>query len=91
MNIIQKLKVRWYLFKVRFSLDAYLRKHKAVAKIHFIEGEDYGTSIKLIVGNMTYFFEGVPKFSIYKNADGKTVRAKTLKYGGWEREMNNAK
>ena len=69
-----------------FSLDKEFRKSNAVAVICFVE-ENLGGSIKIEMNGMVYFFEGTPKIEEYKNAEGKNVVRKELKYGGWEMNM----
>jgi len=81
-----------YKFAVFFgkyiSLDRIFRKNKAIATIHFIEGQDpTGGSIKIKVGGMIYYFEGLPEFEKYQNATGENITKKILKYGGWEMDL----
>lgn len=71
------------------SLDRKLRGARAV--IHFLEGKQYGSSIKVEKDGMIYYFEGEAKFEEYKNAEGKNVVRKELKYGGWEMDMQHNK
>jgi hypothetical protein len=78
------------LYGQSFSLNKKFRKGGAVAVIHFVEGGDNtGGSIKIEMNGITYFFEGTPKIEEYKNAEGKNVIRKELKYGGWEMDMEH--
>jgi hypothetical protein len=75
------------IYGSRFSLDNKFKTKKAKAEIVFLEGEEYGGSIKIKIDGMIYYFEGMPEIERYKNFEGKQVVKKNLKYGGWEMDM----
>ena len=79
------------LYGKYFSLDRIFCKKKAVAVIYFIEGQTKKEgSIRIEANGITYFFEGKPIIEEYKNAEGKNVMKKSLKYGGWEVDMRHS-
>lgn len=66
-----------------FSLDRKFKRGRATASISFVKDERLGGSIKLHFNGVEYFFEGKPEIEKYKNAYGKNVTRKKIKYGGW--------
>ena len=88
-KMTNRIKTWWNIIVgSNFSLHRYFNKHKAVAQIAFIDGRsEYGETIRVNVNGTEYFFEGEEKWEFFKNSEGKQVRIKRLKYGGWGRSL----